>query len=68
MHAGFGMVYDCPFQDLTNMRNQFQHMLCSAPPSSASRPRYFLNQALFSLQLSCPRRQSAPLFCHHFPP
>eukprot|EP00983_Pelagomonas_calceolata_P052497 1142864-Pelagomonas_calceolata.AAC.2 len=43
---------------------QFQHLFSSAPPTSASRPRDFMNQAdvlglakHVLLQLSCPRRQ-----------
>eukprot|EP00983_Pelagomonas_calceolata_P003988 129712-Pelagomonas_calceolata.AAC.1 len=59
-----------PSQDLTNLRAQFQHLFSSAPPSSASRFRDFMNQddvlglakgwcgcRHVSLELSCPRRQ-----------
>eukprot|EP00983_Pelagomonas_calceolata_P038100 1136674-Pelagomonas_calceolata.AAC.5 len=36
---------DRPSQDLTNLRAQFQHLCSSAPSSSATRLRDFMNQA-----------------------
>eukprot|EP00983_Pelagomonas_calceolata_P085557 1156584-Pelagomonas_calceolata.AAC.9 len=39
------VILDCPSQDLTGLRTQFQHLFSSAPPSSASRHRDFMNQA-----------------------
>eukprot|EP00983_Pelagomonas_calceolata_P059993 1146173-Pelagomonas_calceolata.AAC.1 len=38
------IILDCPSQDSTNLRAQFQHLFSSAPPSSASRLRDFMNQ------------------------
>eukprot|EP00983_Pelagomonas_calceolata_P066805 1149221-Pelagomonas_calceolata.AAC.1 len=39
------VILDCPSQDLTELRTQFQHLFSSAPPSSAARHRDFTNQA-----------------------
>eukprot|EP00983_Pelagomonas_calceolata_P000719 26100-Pelagomonas_calceolata.AAC.1 len=63
------VILDCLSQDLTDLRTQSQHLFSSAPLSSASRLRNFMNQAdvlglamlvfacTFVLQLSCPCRQ-----------
>eukprot|EP00983_Pelagomonas_calceolata_P001289 44564-Pelagomonas_calceolata.AAC.1 len=38
-------ILDCPPQDLAELHAQFQHLSSSAPQSSASRLRDFMNQA-----------------------
>eukprot|EP00983_Pelagomonas_calceolata_P074240 1152467-Pelagomonas_calceolata.AAC.6 len=38
------VILDCPSQDLTELRTQFQHLFSSALPSSASRLRDSMNQ------------------------
>eukprot|EP00983_Pelagomonas_calceolata_P077764 1154011-Pelagomonas_calceolata.AAC.3 len=66
----------CPSQDLTKLRTQLQHLFTkassSAPPSSVTRLRGFMNQAdvlglanlvtgTFLLQLSCPLQAGTAL-------
>eukprot|EP00983_Pelagomonas_calceolata_P072609 1151794-Pelagomonas_calceolata.AAC.1 len=70
------IILDCYFQDFTDMHTQFQLLFNSAPLSSASRLRDFMNQAdvlglaksdwfgsrhLFLLQLSCPCRRGSDI-------
>eukprot|EP00983_Pelagomonas_calceolata_P072357 1151680-Pelagomonas_calceolata.AAC.4 len=67
------IILDCPSQDSTNLRAQFQHLFNSATPSSATHLRDFMDQAdvlglanlcTSLLQLSCPCRQPFACLLH----